>query len=196
MREPDCVMKIMASWMTIDELEVVRTRRDFIDSIWMKYTKQFTYRHPFGIHLRYIHQVPYCCSIPWSDRYRRECTFRHLIRVSYCMMGPAVDSMLLLPWLDHGFSIVLFTDVRICTSRSMCGAKKLICANRAASSKSLMVMFPLLLFTGDQSVLRLPGKCGAPDKPFTFWFSANIFHTATRGVCSTLPHQGKGVHFP
>ena len=32
MKDPDCVMKIMASWMTVDELEGARTRRYFIDS--------------------------------------------------------------------------------------------------------------------------------------------------------------------
>ena len=32
LKELDYVMKIIASWMTIDELEVAKTRRDFIDS--------------------------------------------------------------------------------------------------------------------------------------------------------------------
>ena len=50
-------MKIMVSWMTHDELEGARTRQYFIDRNGMKDTKQFTYRNPFGINRRYIHQV-------------------------------------------------------------------------------------------------------------------------------------------
>ena len=33
MKEPDCVMKIMAIWVALDELEGASTRRYFIDSI-------------------------------------------------------------------------------------------------------------------------------------------------------------------
>ena len=57
MKDPDYVMKIMASWMTLDGLEGARTRRYFIDINGTKETKHFTYRKPFGIHFRYIHQV-------------------------------------------------------------------------------------------------------------------------------------------
>ena len=57
MIELDYVMKIIASYMTIDELEGAKTRREFIDSSGTKETKQFTYRHPFGIHFRYIYQL-------------------------------------------------------------------------------------------------------------------------------------------
>ena len=32
MKDPDYVMKIMASWVALSELERSRTRRDFIDS--------------------------------------------------------------------------------------------------------------------------------------------------------------------
>ena len=44
MKEPDYVMKIMASWMTLGELDGTRTRIYFIDSSGKKETKQFTYR--------------------------------------------------------------------------------------------------------------------------------------------------------
>ena len=44
MKEPDYVMKILASWITLDELYGARTRRDFIESSGTKETKQFTYR--------------------------------------------------------------------------------------------------------------------------------------------------------
>ena len=57
MKEPDYVMNIMAIWMTIDESEGARTSRYFIDSSGMKETKLFTYRQPFGLHFRYMHQV-------------------------------------------------------------------------------------------------------------------------------------------
>ena len=57
MKETDYVMKIMASWVALDELEGERTRRDFIDSSGTKEMKQFIYQHPFGVHFRYIHQV-------------------------------------------------------------------------------------------------------------------------------------------
>ena len=57
MKLPDYVMKIMASWMTLDELEGVRSRQYFIDRNGTKETNQFTYQHPFGINFRYRHQV-------------------------------------------------------------------------------------------------------------------------------------------
>ena len=42
MKDMDCAMKIMASWMTLDELDSARTRRYFIDISGTKDTKQFT----------------------------------------------------------------------------------------------------------------------------------------------------------
>ena len=57
MQDPDYFMKIMASWMTLDELEGSRTGRYFVESSGTKQTKQFTYCKPFGIHFRYIHQM-------------------------------------------------------------------------------------------------------------------------------------------
>ena len=56
-KEPDYVIKLMASWMTLDDLVGARTRRDFIDRFGTKETKQFAYWQPFGVHFRYIHQV-------------------------------------------------------------------------------------------------------------------------------------------
>ena len=57
MKEPYYVMKIMVSWMTLDELEGARKRRDFIDSSKAKDTKQLTYGNPFGNNFRYRHQM-------------------------------------------------------------------------------------------------------------------------------------------
>ena len=42
MKETNYGTKIIASWMTLDELEGARKRRDFIDSSGTKETKQFT----------------------------------------------------------------------------------------------------------------------------------------------------------
>ena len=57
MKYPDCVLKIMASWVTLDELEGARTMIYFIGRGGTKETKQFTHRKPFGVHFIYIHQV-------------------------------------------------------------------------------------------------------------------------------------------
>ena len=57
MKEPYYVMKIMESWMTLDELEGANTRIYFIDSSGTKYMKHFTYWKQFGLYFRYRHQV-------------------------------------------------------------------------------------------------------------------------------------------
>ena len=43
--------------MTIDDLEDAKTRSRFIYSSGTKDKKLFTYQQPFGVHLKYIHQV-------------------------------------------------------------------------------------------------------------------------------------------
>ena len=57
MKETDYVMKIIAVWMTPDELEGATTSRDFIGTSGTKELKQFTYRQTFGLYFRYRHQV-------------------------------------------------------------------------------------------------------------------------------------------
>ena len=57
MKYPDYLMKIIAIWMTLYELEGTRTGRYFIDISGTKETNQLTYRKPFGINFRYRHQV-------------------------------------------------------------------------------------------------------------------------------------------
>ena len=47
MKYPDDVIKIMASYVTPDELEVARTRKYFMDSNGTKDMKLFTYWQPF-----------------------------------------------------------------------------------------------------------------------------------------------------
>ena len=56
-KEPDYVMKIMASWMILDELEDAKTSRDFTESGSLKQKKLLIYRQTFGIHFKYRHQV-------------------------------------------------------------------------------------------------------------------------------------------
>ena len=57
MKEPGYVMKIMAIWMTLDELEGAKTIRDFIGSSGTKEKKLFMYPQPFGLHFKYRHQL-------------------------------------------------------------------------------------------------------------------------------------------
>ena len=57
MKDPDYVMKIVASWMTLDELEGARTRGYFINRSGTNETKQFTYHQPFRINFTYRHKV-------------------------------------------------------------------------------------------------------------------------------------------
>ena len=57
MKDPDYVMKIIVSWIALDELEIANPRRGFIDSRGTKETKQFTYWQTFGIDFWYRRQV-------------------------------------------------------------------------------------------------------------------------------------------
>ena len=50
-------MRIMASCMTLDELDGAKIIRYFIDRSGTKETKHFTYQNPFGIHFRYRNQL-------------------------------------------------------------------------------------------------------------------------------------------
>ena len=50
-------MKIIESWMILDDFEGAKKRRDFIDSSVTKETKQVTKRQPFGINFRYRQKV-------------------------------------------------------------------------------------------------------------------------------------------
>ena len=57
MKYPYYVMKIMAIWNTLDELDGAKTRREFTDSSGAKHTNIFTYLHPVGIYLKYQHKI-------------------------------------------------------------------------------------------------------------------------------------------
>ena len=47
----------MASCFTLDDLENAKTRIDVIDRSSTKDKNLFTYQHPFGLYLKYRHQV-------------------------------------------------------------------------------------------------------------------------------------------
>ena len=57
MKDTGYVMKIIESWMTLDEIEGTSTRIYSINRSGTKDTKNFTYRQKFGLHFIYIHQV-------------------------------------------------------------------------------------------------------------------------------------------
>ena len=87
----DYVMNIMASWLTLHELEGAKTRRDFIDRSRTKETKKFKYRNPFGIHFRYRHQVdghnnqihaPLSLESTWANKFWPDRNFSWYLAVS------------------------------------------------------------------------------------------------------------------
>ena len=91
MKNPDYVMKIMESWMILDELESARKRRYYIDNSRTKETKKFTYRQPFGIDLRLrnqvdeqnnqIHETIYL-DRTWTTKFWPDCNFAWYLAVS------------------------------------------------------------------------------------------------------------------
>ena len=54
---PNYVMKIMISWMTLDELEGANTKRNYKGRDGESLVKIFKYQQPFGFHFRYRQQV-------------------------------------------------------------------------------------------------------------------------------------------
>ena len=56
-KEPDYVMNIMASWMTLDELEGANSKRVYKGVNGKTMSTTFKYRQPFGLHFRHPHQV-------------------------------------------------------------------------------------------------------------------------------------------
>ena len=57
MKYTDYVMNIMASWMTLDELEGAKTIIDFIERSGTKDANLFTYHHLFLMHFKYRHKL-------------------------------------------------------------------------------------------------------------------------------------------
>ena len=56
MKEPDYVMKLMASWMMLNDLEGANTKRDWKDN-GVRKSKIFLYKQPYGMKFRYRNQV-------------------------------------------------------------------------------------------------------------------------------------------
>ena len=50
-------MKIMAAWMTLEELDGADTRREYKGRDGESLARLFKYRQPFGLNFRYRHQV-------------------------------------------------------------------------------------------------------------------------------------------
>jgi hypothetical protein len=90
-KEPDYVMKIMATWMTLDELPEANTRRDYIGRDGQSLVKLFKYRQPFGLHFRYCHQVddhnnrrhaPISVERTWATKFWPDRNFAWYLAVS------------------------------------------------------------------------------------------------------------------
>ena len=58
-KEPEYVTKIMATWMTLKELNGADTRREYKGRDGQSISRLFNYRQPFGLHLYNHHQVYY-----------------------------------------------------------------------------------------------------------------------------------------
>ena len=56
-KEPEYVMKIMATWITLEELDGADTRWEYKGRDGESLTRLFKYRQPFGLNFRYRHQV-------------------------------------------------------------------------------------------------------------------------------------------
>ena len=57
LKETEYVMKIIATWMTLKELDGADTRWGYKGRGGQSLVSQFKYRHIFGLHFRYLHQV-------------------------------------------------------------------------------------------------------------------------------------------
>ena len=56
-KEPEHVMKIMGTWMALEELDREDTRHEYKGRDGQSLVRQFKYWHPFSLHLSYHHQV-------------------------------------------------------------------------------------------------------------------------------------------
>ena len=55
-KEPEYVMKIMATWMTLEELDGADTRREYKGWDGESLARLFKYCQPFGLNFQYSHQ--------------------------------------------------------------------------------------------------------------------------------------------
>ena len=56
-KEPEYVMNIMATWMTLEELDGADTRREYKGRDGNYLARLFKYLQLFGLHFQYRHQV-------------------------------------------------------------------------------------------------------------------------------------------
>ena len=56
-KETEYVMKIMAAWMTLEDLDGADTMREYKGRDGESLARLFKYRQPFSLHFRYLHQV-------------------------------------------------------------------------------------------------------------------------------------------
>ena len=115
MKEKDYLMKVIASWTTLDELEVSKTRKYFIGRSVTKDKNQFTYRKPFGINFRYKHQVddhrnqihvPISLEMTCTTKFCPDCNFSWYLAVSEVntalVSGHFQNDGVMQPSLDFG----------------------------------------------------------------------------------------------
>ena len=67
----------------------------------------------------------------------------HVSKARSWSIGPIAAAKLTLPQLDHPFTAVFSTSVRMCTKGGMLGAKSWTWAKRVASSRLFMVTSPV-----------------------------------------------------
>ena len=91
-------MKIMATWMTLEELDGAGTRREYKGRYGESLSRLFKYRHPFGLHFRYRHQVddqnnrmhtPISIESTWATKFWPDRNFAWYLAVTEVNMALA-----------------------------------------------------------------------------------------------------------
>jgi hypothetical protein len=114
-KEPDYVMKIMATWMTLDELDDAPTRREYKNADGQLVVKAFKYRMPFGLHFRYRHQVddhnnrrhaPISLERTWATKFWPDRNF------AWYLAASEVNAALASGHLQHGGNLLPSLEFR------------------------------------------------------------------------------------
>ena len=120
LKEPAYVMKIMATWMTLNELYGADTRREYKGWDGQSLVRQFKYRHPSGLKFRYCHQVddhnnirhaPISIERIWATKLCRNINFAWYLAVTevnmrladghFCKCGQLIPTLQFLRKLAH-----------------------------------------------------------------------------------------------
>ena len=112
-KETDYVMKIMASCMTLDDLEGDNIKRVYKGANGQTMSTTFKYRQPFGLHFRYHYQVddhnnmrhaPISLETTWATKFWPDCNFAWYLAASEVnaalAMGHFQNGGVLQPSLD------------------------------------------------------------------------------------------------